>query len=57
MQRNSPALGVSGHGAISTFAGEMIQPAAWRRMANHWDLFSFQSRQVIASDSHTEDSN
>ena len=42
--------------AISTFTGEAVHPRRIERNCEPWDLFSFQSRQIIAGDSHSEDS-
>jgi predicted acetyltransferase len=55
MQRNVPAR-LFWTRAISTFAGETIHPRRIERNGEPWDLFSFQSRQAIAGDSHTKDS-
>ena len=47
MQRNARARGFWSR-AISTFAGEMVQPARLEKNGELWDLFSFQSREVDA---------
>jgi predicted acetyltransferase len=56
MQRNTLARRFWA-GAISTFAGEAIQPRYIERNGEAWDLFSFQSKQVDVLDSPTEDTN
>ncbi len=54
MQRNSLARHFWSR-AISTFAGETIQPVRVEKNGEPWDLFSFWSKQVDASESHTKD--
>ncbi len=56
MQRNTLARRFWA-GAISIFAGEAVHPRRIERDGEAWDLFSFQSRQVGALDSPTEDTN
>lgn len=56
MQRNSLARHFWSR-AISTFAGEAIQPVLIEKNGEPWDVFLFWSKQVEASDSHREDSN
>src|SRR5271170_3471900 len=46
MQRNVPARHFWAQ-AISTFAGEVIQPVRIEKNGEPWDLFSFQSRQIV----------
>jgi predicted acetyltransferase len=55
MQRNTLARRFWA-GAISTFAGEMVQPRRIERNGDTWDVFSFQSKQVDTLESPTEDS-
>ncbi len=43
--------------AISSFAGEAVQPVRIEKNGELWDLFSFQSRQFAAVDNPTEDNN
>jgi predicted acetyltransferase len=52
MQRNTLARRFWA-AAISTFAGEAIHPRRIEKNGEPWDLFSFQSTQIIAVDNHT----
>jgi predicted acetyltransferase len=56
MQRNALARRFWA-GAISTFAGDAVQPRHIERNGEPWDLFSFRSGKVDALDRPTEDTN
>ncbi len=56
MQRNALARRFWA-AAISTFAGEPVQPRCIEKNGDPWDLFSFQSRQFDALDGPTEVTN
>ena len=42
--------------AIAAFAGEAVQPVRIEKSGEPWDLFSFQSRQILAGASDAKDS-